>query len=156
MERYTELFKVTVNNFGKGQYTQIMMDQNTGIVNAFIIAAVIAFLGALLGVQLSYMVVKRLKLIYDKFLNDQKQLAITNKQSKEVENEEGDLDLSKIVVSFEKFGKVYEHRELFRTTFKADRDLILEKKLKFRFSLFQIPALLLDFIFRTKVINSLR
>ena len=95
------------------------MSQNSGIVNAFIIAAIIAFLGALIGVQLSVIAVSSAKGFYDKFLNSQKKLAISKKQFKEVQKE-GSQDPRKVLLEFESFGKVYEHRELFRTSFKID------------------------------------
>ena len=56
--------------------------------------------------------------------------------------------MNKILQNFEGFGKVYENRGLFKTELLMDQELILNEKLEFRFSLFQIPALLLDHIFR--------
>jgi hypothetical protein len=50
--------------------------------------------------------------------------------------------------------KVYELRGLFETVFIEDEELIKKKNMSFSFSLFQIPALLLDYYFRTKI-NSL-
>lgn len=129
------------------------MGDNIAIVNCFVVAAVIAFVGAIFGVQLTYMATKALKQEYSRFLNDQKNLAISTNQMKESEKD-GAVDLEKVLEKFESQNKVYEYRELFKNDFAMDQETIIKEKLEFKFSLFQIPALILDYIFRQKVIDS--
>lgn len=64
------------------------------------------------------------------------------------------LDLSQLLSEFEGIKRIYEVRGLVSTTFKDDADFIEKNQLTFKFSLYQIPALLLDYFFR-KQVNSL-
>jgi hypothetical protein len=75
------------------------------------------------------------------------------KQSK-VTKEQGALDMDQLLGEFEGPKKLYELRALLKTQFLSNQDFIKRNGLTFQFSLFQIPALYLDFFFRKKV-NSL-
>ena len=62
-----------------------------------------------------------------------------------------------MIIEFESQNKIYEERGLCSTTFKQmEPEQIAKQRLKFNFSLYQIPALVLDYIFRQKIINSLQ
>ena len=62
------------------------------------------------------------------------------------------LDLSQLLSEFEGIKTIYEERGLFSTRFIPDSaEYIDRNKLTFNFSLFQIPALILDYFFRKRV-----
>jgi ABC-type dipeptide/oligopeptide/nickel transport system permease component len=50
IQGYNYLYDVVRNDFGDSKYSMISMSQNKMVVNSFIIAGVIAFFTALLGV----------------------------------------------------------------------------------------------------------
>lgn len=59
-------------------------------------------------------------------------------------------------MEFEKLNKIVEVRGLCSTKFIImEPEIIAKKKLKFNFSLFQIPAIALDYFLRKKVQSSL-
>ena len=75
-------------------------------------------------------------------------------QAKIRQEEGGAINLSSLLQEFEGHSNVYEKRGLFTTKWVYDPKYIIENKLRFKFSLFQIPALVLDYFFRRKI-NSL-
>lgn len=68
IDGYNQFIEVVRNDFGDSKYSPIRMSQNAMVVNSFIIAGIIGFVASLLGVQLSIMLVKALKIQYVKFL----------------------------------------------------------------------------------------
>ena len=62
--------------------------------------------------------------------------------------------MQQLLNEFDGQKKIYEQRGLFYTTFLSNPDYIKRENLSFRFSLYQIPALMLDYFFRQQV-NSL-
>lgn len=151
---YNQLYELSINDFGQAKYKSIEVSSNSMLVSAFGIAGAIAILGAIFSVHLSHMLFKEIRKRYNKFLIGQKQLAITMKQSKATK-EEGSLDFKSLLSEFEGIKKIYELKGLFRTTFKSDPEFIRKSNLSFSFSLYQIPALVLDFFFRKRV-NSIQ
>ena len=77
----------------------------------------------------------------------QKAIAITRLQMK-LFRKHGTVDNQAVLAAFQSANKVYESRGLVWTSFYEDEQRIERAQLKFRFSVFQIPALLLDWYFR--------
>lgn len=123
MQNYNELHELIINDFGQAKYAQIMFKANQMLVNAYGLAGAIALLGAFFGVYLSHWLVKEVRQGYNKYLVNQKQLAITMKQSKATK-EAGNLDFKQLLAEFEGVKKFYEIRGLFTTDFERDPELI--------------------------------
>lgn len=106
------------------------------LINAFGIAAAIAILGACLCVQISIILVREVRKLYNTYLIGQKQLAITMRQSN-ANKSKPTLDLSQLLSEFEGIKTIYEKRGLFSTEFVHNAaDYIERESLTFKFSLY--------------------
>lgn len=129
------------------------MTENPLLVASFALSAVIAFLGAIFSVFLAFKFYKVLKRMFNNYVSKRKNLSITLKIVKATEEQVQNVD-EEILGQMEVVDGTYEKRGIFTSTlFQKARD-IKKFNLAFSFSLYQIPAMLLDHFFR-KQTNSL-
>ncbi|TNV88226.1 hypothetical protein FGO68_gene17400 [Halteria grandinella] len=152
-EGQTNFYRVSINSYGEAEYNQIKIGENPLLIAAFALSSVIALLLTLFSLFLIYKLYKVLKKHYNEYVMKRKNLSITLSLANTQNNEDDESDAN-VAQDFQVSHNQYEFRGVFKTKLENNPQEIKRLKLAFSFSLYQIPAMIIDYFLREQA-NSL-